>query len=143
MFIWSSFFESLTVKCFAYFPCSFDNVWSSVSHRRTGTCFDASFRAMEFDSVFDYLIFVNETLTPHQLVSTRRLLAQNADVFTNARKKAWHCFQKLNQDASENIVRSFESNFDVSTSSASSCHLFPLVVLLVLPSVVFVINFFF
>jgi hypothetical protein len=119
LFVWDSFFQSLPVRCFAYFPCEFENIWANASHRRTGLCYNNTFRVMEFDSLIDYITFVSMTLTVRQLEDTKNLMQNNAESFVNPRKATWKCLQEAGQNMSEKLVRSFESNFMVNINSKS------------------------
>ena len=97
-------------------PCSsneldhrYDNIWSNKEQRRTGSCYQG-FRVIVFDTIFDYMKFMNNTLTHNQHLTVKELLLNNTSKFLSIKKKNFKCY-KMYEDYPNRIVDYYKQNF--------------------------------
>jgi hypothetical protein len=87
----------------------YDNIWSKKEQRRTGSCYD-NFRVMVFDSIFDYINFMNHTLTHKQHLIVKKLLVNNTNKFLSIKKKNLKCY-KMYEDYPRRIIDYYNEKF--------------------------------
>jgi hypothetical protein len=117
-------YDSLNVKCFAYFPCNDDEenstneeddlnaFWRNVNQRRTGSCYNNS-KVIVFDSTDDYDSYLKDNLNRVQLALVSKLLVDNQENFMPERKRTAMCrshFPNIRSQIVENFDRFFLSN---------------------------------
>jgi hypothetical protein len=106
--IWESY-ETIGVKCFAYFPCKNERIWQNVKRRETGECVN-DFKLLLFDSIFDYANYIEENFARADREHTRDMLLANRDVYFSARKRNFKC-NHLFPNFSLDIAQSFEKRY--------------------------------
>ncbi len=120
-------YDSLNVKCFAYFPCNdeedkttnddddgdyYHGFWRNANHRRTGSCVNSS-KVIVFDSTDDYNSYLMNNLNRDQLSNISKSLYENRDHFMPERKRNAVCrsfFPNFWLRIVENFDRYFQCN---------------------------------